>query len=191
MALEKIAASSLQATVCLPEYENLTGAEEATIRATRFYGSFRKGEADNGDSFLIAVVETLRRYPPDVVQRVMHPLDGPFNAFSWKYPFPPQATDVHKACEEIMATRKRIAEREARERRQLEEAKNQAEWLRARRSTGVIDRYLAGRQNHRPQEPRKPAHEIAARFAQLRAEYGEKVTLTPEAEAILRAEEAA
>ena len=80
-------------------------------------GCYRKGDANDPDTYVAAITATLARYPEDVIRDVTHPATG----LPIQKDFLPTVREVHLACEAIMQPRREAAAREARTRQQLEE----------------------------------------------------------------------
>jgi len=105
--------------------------EYATERARLLLGCYRRGDANDPDTYVAAITATLARYPEDVIRDVTHPAHG----LPTKKDFLPTVREVYLACEEIMQPRREAAARQARIDKQLAE---RAEFERGaiRRSAG-------------------------------------------------------
>ena len=81
------------------------------------FGCYRKGDANDPETYVAAITATLARYPEDVILKVTHPASG----LPIEKNFLPTVAEVYRACEAEMAPRKRDLERRARRDRQLAE----------------------------------------------------------------------
>jgi hypothetical protein len=81
------------------------------------FGCYRKGDANDPDTYVAAITATLARYPEDVIRDVTHPATGLPTQIS----FLPTVKEVFDACEAIVQPRREAAAREERSRRQLAE----------------------------------------------------------------------
>lgn len=84
------------------------------------FGCYRKGDANDPETYVAAITATLSHYPEDVIRDVTHPVGGlPSKIFHL-----PSVAEVHKECESKIAHRrlrtamehrfaKQLAEREA------------------------------------------------------------------------------
>lgn len=70
------------------------------------FGCYRKGEANDPETYVAAITATLARYPEDVIISVTHPASG----LPVKQNFLPTVKEVFDACEELLGPRKRKAE---------------------------------------------------------------------------------
>ncbi|QPF81654.1 hypothetical protein IC762_17665 [Bradyrhizobium genosp. L] len=89
------------------------------------FGCYRKGDANDPETYTAAITAVLARYPEDVIQAVTHPATGLVSRLK----FLPAVAEVREACEDLMQPRrereayeKRVAKQIA-ERTQLEERK--------------------------------------------------------------------
>jgi hypothetical protein len=84
------------------------------------FGCYRKGDANDPDRYIGAVIAVLSDYPEDTIRHVTDPRTG----VSTKYPdYMPNAGQVRQACEDHYGPTRRAVEREAAEQRQLAERK--------------------------------------------------------------------
>lgn len=90
----------------------VTAIERAKILA----GCYRKDDAADPETYLMAVSAVLAEYAPDIVSQVTDPRSGLPSRLNWL----PSVKEVRDACEEIDQRRRRMAEAAAREREQLE-----------------------------------------------------------------------
>ncbi|SDQ99236.1 hypothetical protein SAMN05519103_00332 [Rhizobiales bacterium GAS113] len=91
----------------------------ASDAARQLLGFFRKGDAEDPDTYVAGLAAVLAKYPPDVVRAVA----GPYG-IAGKTKFLPTLSEVRDACEEAMRPRYEAAAREAERKRieaQLEE----------------------------------------------------------------------
>lgn len=91
--------------------------EYATERARLLLGCYRRGDANDPDTYVAAITATLARYPEDVIRDVTHPAHG----LPTKKDFLPTVREVFLACEELMQPRREAAARQARVDKQLAE----------------------------------------------------------------------
>lgn len=97
-------------------------AEYATERARTLFGCYRKGDANDPDTYVAAVAAVLSEYPDDTIWTVTDPRAGLPSKVGWL----PTVKEVRDACEDHYGPTKRAMEREAAERRQLAERKQLA-----------------------------------------------------------------
>lgn len=76
------------------------------------FGCFRKGEANDPETYVAAITSTLARYPENIIVAVTHPSSG----LPVQSDFLPSVKEVFEACEarmlpqrEAEARRKRVA----------------------------------------------------------------------------------
>jgi hypothetical protein len=91
--------------------------EYATQRARLLLGCYRRGDANDPDTYVAAITATLARYPEDVIRDVTHPATG----LPTQKDFLPTVREVYLACEEIVRPRREQAAREDRIRKQIAE----------------------------------------------------------------------
>jgi hypothetical protein len=89
--------------------------EYATQRARLLLGCYRKGDANDPDTYVAAITATLARYPEDVIMSVTHPATG----LPTQKDFLPTVREVYLACDSIMQPRREAEAREGRARKQL------------------------------------------------------------------------
>lgn len=83
------------------------------------FGCYRKGDANDPETYAAAIAAVLAQYEPETMRYVTDPRTGIAAKTSWM----PNPGEVRKACEEYEGPMRRAREREASERRQLEERK--------------------------------------------------------------------
>jgi hypothetical protein len=76
--------------------------EYATQRARLLLGCYRKGDANDPDTYVAAITATLARYPEDVIRDVTHPATG----LPTQKDFLPTVREVYLACEAIVQPRR-------------------------------------------------------------------------------------
>lgn len=91
----------------------------AASRAQLMFGCYRKGDANDPDTYTAAVAAVLTRYPPEVVAQVTDPRTG----LPSRSDFLPTVKEVHDACELIVEREARAVAREKMEREQVAETK--------------------------------------------------------------------
>jgi hypothetical protein len=79
------------------------------------FGCYRKGDANDPDTYTAAVAAVLALYPGEVVARVTDPRAG----LPGRSNFLPTVAEVRAACEELVRREARAQERAAREQAQL------------------------------------------------------------------------
>lgn len=94
--------------------KHLKYAYERADRILRFY---RRTDAWDPDVFLAGIAANLAEYPKDIIDEVADPVKG----IASKCTFPPQPSEVRKACEDIAEPRRKRAAREASIKKQLDE----------------------------------------------------------------------
>jgi hypothetical protein len=87
----------------------------ATERARLLLGCYRKGDANDPDTYVAAITATLARYPQDVIKAVTHPATG----LPTQKDFLPTVREVFLACEAIIQPRREAAARQARIAKQI------------------------------------------------------------------------
>lgn len=105
--------SSPPLTGSLSEYEGSTNqrqAEYATERARLLFGCYRRGDANDPDTYAAAVAAVLSEYSADCIRSVTDPRTGIQSTSQ----FLPTVAEVKAACEEYMAPVRRDQERERR-----------------------------------------------------------------------------
>lgn len=119
--MEKLAMSSQPQTASWSGSERLTNdrAAYATERARVLFGCFRKGDANDPDTYVAAIAAVLADYPEDTIWSVTDPRSG----VASKVGFLPTVKEIRDACEDHYGPTRRAIEREGRERRQLAERK--------------------------------------------------------------------
>jgi uncharacterized protein YdaU (DUF1376 family) len=86
-------------------------------RARLLFGCFRRGEANEPETFVTAIAAVLARYPEDVIRDVTHPATG----LAVRCDFLPTVAEVYRACETIMRPRREAEAWRQRVQQQLEE----------------------------------------------------------------------
>jgi len=81
------------------------------------FGCYRKGDANDPDTYVAAITATLARYPEDVIRDVTNPTSG----LPVQKDFLPTVKEVFTACEAIVQPRREAAAREARIAKQIAE----------------------------------------------------------------------
>lgn len=89
------------------------------------FGCFRKGEANDPDTYVAAITATLARFPEQVITEVTHPAMGLPTKKSWL----PSVKEVYEACVEAWEPIKETIVREKRIKQQLADRE---EWERRR-----------------------------------------------------------
>lgn len=89
----------------------------AAQRARLMFGCYRKGDANDPDTYVAAITATLARYPEDIIRDVTNPASG----LPTKKDFLPTVKEVFEACEEIMQPRRMAEARQDRIARQIAE----------------------------------------------------------------------
>jgi len=118
-SFKPLTVSSTRSALSTPDPSRIT--EYATQRARLLLGCYRKGDANDPDTYVAAITATLARYPEDVVRDVTHPATG----LPIQKDFLPTVREVYLACEAIMVPRR---EAEARDQRRAKQAAEIAEW---------------------------------------------------------------
>lgn len=111
-SLQRLTTSSASLTASMVESAALT--EYAAKRARLMFGCFRKGEANDPDTYVAAITATLSKFPREVITAVTHPTEG----LPIKQEWLPSVKNVYDACEAEMAP---IKQRQAREKRIAEQ----------------------------------------------------------------------
>lgn len=83
------------------------------------FGCYRKGDANDPETYVAAITATLARYPEDVIRDVTHPATG----LPVQSNFLPTVAEVHKACEIRFKSRRDTDARQRAIARQLDERK--------------------------------------------------------------------
>ncbi len=91
------------------------------------FGCYRKGDANDPDTYVAAITATLARYPEDVIRDVTHPATG----LPIQKDFLPTVREVYLACEAIVQPRREAKAYDEALKKQLAE---RAEFMRERES---------------------------------------------------------
>ena len=73
-----------------------TSPELAAIKARQLFGCFRKGDANDPDTYAAAIAAVLTRFPPEVVAHVTDPRSGLPSRSNWL----PTVHEVRQTCDE-------------------------------------------------------------------------------------------
>lgn len=76
--------------------------EFAAKRARLLFGCYRKGDANDPETYVAAITAVLSRYPEDIITDVTHPVKG----LPIRCDFLPTVAEVYRACEAIMQPRR-------------------------------------------------------------------------------------
>lgn len=112
-------------TVCsTPSQVSTTTGQDETLlkiyaaeRSRLLFGCYRKGDANDPDTYVAAITAVLSRYPRDVIKAVTHPAKG----LPVRTNFLPTVKEVYDACEEIVQPRRKADARKKRIEKQLAE----------------------------------------------------------------------
>jgi hypothetical protein len=91
----------------------------AAERARLLFGCYRKGEANDPETYAAAIAAVLADYQPETIRYVTDPRTG----IASKTTFMPNPGEIKKACEDYEGPMRRAMAQEAAERRQLAERK--------------------------------------------------------------------
>jgi hypothetical protein len=111
--------SLVQSGLSMPDPAILT--KYAAERARLLFGCYRRGDANDPETYVAAITATLARYPEDIIREVTHPANG----LPTKNDFLPTVKEVFDACEAKMYVRRRHEEWKKSVEKQLAE---RAEW---------------------------------------------------------------
>jgi hypothetical protein len=114
-SFKPLTVSLTQSGVSTPDLTRLTAY--AAERARLLLGCYRRGDANDPDTYVAAITATLARYPEDVIKAVTHPATG----LPIKQDFLPTVREVHLACEAIEQPRREARARQVRIDKQLAE----------------------------------------------------------------------
>lgn len=106
----------------ISETSTVQQAQYAAERAKVLFGCYRKGEANDPDRYVAAIIAVLALYPEDTIKYVTDPRTGIPSKIQWM----PNVGEVRQACEDHYGPQRRAIEREAAERRQIAERKQLA-----------------------------------------------------------------
>lgn len=95
----------------------------AAQRARLMFGCFRKGEANDPDTYVAAITATLARFPEEIITAVTHPTSGLPIQEEWL----PSVRRVYLACTEAWQPIKAAAQRDQRIAEQLAERTKNSE----------------------------------------------------------------
>lgn len=112
-SFKPLTVSPIRSAASTPDPMVLT--KYAAERARLLLGCYRKGDANDPDTYVAAITATLARYPENVIRDVTHPATG----LPIQKDFLPTVREVYLACEAIDGPRRRRAESDALTRRQL------------------------------------------------------------------------
>lgn len=138
----------------------------------RLIGAYRKGEAEDPETYTRSIAIVLSAYPQDVVRRVTDPLTGIQSRTQWL----PTVNEVREACErEMLPIRNRLAS-EARIAEQFRERDRMAALASERERVKEGFKALADSISIEEGSRRKRPWDISpaqaeTRLAQLKAEY--------------------
>jgi hypothetical protein len=99
-SFKPLTVSSTNSAPSTPDQATITSY--ATQRARLLLGCYRKGDANDPDTYVAAITATLARYPEDVIMSVTHPATG----LPIQCDFLPTVREVYLACEAIMRPRR-------------------------------------------------------------------------------------
>lgn len=94
---------------------NQRQAAYAVERAEVLFGCYRKGDANDPETYVAAIAAVLADYPAETIRFVTDPRTGIPSRVSWM----PTVGEVKRACEDHYGPTRRAIEREAAERRQI------------------------------------------------------------------------
>jgi hypothetical protein len=153
-------------------------AEYSAERARLLFGQFRKGDANDPDTYSASIAAVLAEYPDEVVRQATDPRTGLGSRCDWL----PTVKEVHDFCRSIVEAEERATKRE-----------NDLQWQFASRAEYEKTRKKApmrwalqarGFLQEKPVEP-LPANELHAKMEKAKALYGAAVGPSSEARTIL------
>jgi len=156
--MEKIRSSTPLTTSSRKYGSEKCDPENAAILAGRLFRCYRVSDANDPETFVTAVAATLSRYPEWVAVKVCDPLEGLPAQSKWL----PAIAEVRDACEKLLDPERelersfaRMAEREARIQRQLEERDRRPSPESVARVRALADQLKAeiDERNNEAQEP--------------------------------------
>src|SRR5689334_17853078 len=80
----------------------------ATERARLLFGQFRKGDANDPDTYTASVASVLAEFPDEVIRQATDPRTGLGSRLDWL----PTVKEVRDFCQEIVEAEARAARRE-------------------------------------------------------------------------------
>lgn len=89
----------------------------AAERARLMFGCYRRGDANDPDTYVAAITAMLSSYPEDVIKDVTHPVSG----LPGRITYLPSVAEVRQECEAKVAYRRTRAAMEARFAKQIAE----------------------------------------------------------------------
>lgn len=102
--------------------DNPRHARYSVDRARLLFGQYRKGEANDPETYVATVAAILSQYPMETIRWVTDPITGlATNPVRPEWTGMPDPADVKRACENHHGPQVRAAEREAQARKQIEE----------------------------------------------------------------------
>lgn len=118
--MDRLEMSSPQPTNSSNECDNsMSRAVYAAERARLLFGCYRKGEANDPETYAAAIAAVLADYSPETIRHVTDPRTG----IASKTTYMPNPGEVKRACEDYERPMRRALEQEAAERRQIDERK--------------------------------------------------------------------
>ena len=84
---------------CAPSI-NQRQLDYAATRARLLFGCYRKGDANDPETYTAAITAILAEYEPEVIQRVTHPRTG----IPRQLKFMPNPAEVAEACDKARVT---------------------------------------------------------------------------------------
>lgn len=153
-------------------------------KARNLYKSFANAKDECPDIIGKNFVTILSRYPVEIIDAVCDPTNG----IPADQTFVPSPKELRDACEKRYAPILRAREREESLARQMERRREDEAAAQAPK-TGSVKRYLADRKQEERdlRGPPMSAEGLLRVYVEGRAKFGNKVTLSPDARAIIEA----
>lgn len=115
--------SSTALTTARPEKDQAEIKAYAAKKARLLFGCYRKGDANDPDTYVAAITAVLSRYPEDVIRMVTHPAKG----LPIRTQFLPTVKEVFDACEEQAQPKREAEARRKRIEKQISERDDPSE----------------------------------------------------------------
>lgn len=153
-------------------------AEYSIERARLLFGQFRKGDANDPETYSASIAAVLAEYPDEVIRQATDPRTGLGSRLNWL----PTVKEVREFCQEVVDAEARAAQRERDFHWQIA---GRAEYEKARKSAPQREALKAkGFLKEKPVNP-LPADALHQKLEDARQVYGPNVVLSEESKIIL------
>jgi hypothetical protein len=153
----------------------------AAERARLLFGQFRKGDANDPQTYVASIAATLAQYPPDVIKLATDPRTGLAAQSEWL----PNVKEMRDFCEGVMASRESRKKRE----QQVEAQLTARQYYEEKRAKAPTREELKAKGLFRDKEkaPALPADKLYEMVQRYMAQHPGQIVLAPETRQILEA----